>query len=375
MKDLSGLRGSCARLALAATATLAALSCSPDRSGPTGPGASPSLARQAAQQQGLATAIAAQERHNPQLLAMSGVAGTAVGFTADGHPAVLIFTQAAGVSGLPQSLDGVPVDVQVTGRFTALPALQAPVVPEAPPPGKSPGSSHGGHKVDPTTRFARPVPIGVSTGNAGECSAGTISARVRDASGNAFALSNNHVYALENSAPIGSDVLQPGLYNTNCAFDANNVLGTLAAFNTIDFSGGSNTIDAALAATTTANLGNATPVDGYGTPSSTTVSATIGQAVQKYGRSSSLTAGSITGVNATILVGYLSGTATFTDQIVVQSKKPFIKAGDSGSLLVTDDVNANPVGLLFAGNQNGSYAVANRIDLVLAYFGVSIDGK
>ena len=251
-----------------------------------------------------------------------------------------------------------------------MPAARAPVAPQAPPAGKGRSS-----KVDPTARFARPVPIGVSTGNAGECSAGTISARVHDGSGNVFALSNNHVYALENGAPIGSRVLQPGLYDTNCAFDANNVLGTLAAFNTIDFSGGSNTIDAALAATTTADLGNATPADGYGTPSSGTVSAVIGQAVQKYGRSSSLTVGAITGVNATILVGYLSGTATFTDQIVAQSHKPFIKAGDSGSLLVTDDANANPVGLLFAGNQNGSYAVANRIDLVLAHCGVAIDGK
>ena len=358
-------------LALGAMGALAAVSCSNDRTGPTGPGgASANFNQQAAQQQGLATAIAAQERHNPQLLATGGVEGTAVGRTADGHPEILIFTRVADLTGLPQTLDGVPVAVQVTGRFTALPAAQAPVGSEAPPVGRG----HGG-KVDPTTRFARPVPIGISTGNAGECSAGTISARVRDAGGNVFALSNNHVYALENDAPIGSDVVQPGLYDTSCAFDASNVLGTLAAFNTIDFSGGNNTIDAALAATTTADLGNATPANGYGAPSSTTVSAVLGQAVQKYGRSSSLTTGSITGVNATILVGYQSGTATFTDQIVVESHKPFIKAGDSGSLLVTNDANANPVGLLFAGSQSGTLAVANRIDLVLAHFGVQIDGK
>ncbi len=363
-------------LALLAIGALAALSCSQDRSGPTGPAASPSFASQAAQQQGLATAIAAQERHNPQLLATTGVEGTAVGLTADGRPTVLIFTRAAGVTGMPQSLDGVPVTVHVTGPFTALGAPQTPVAPKAPPPGKGPGNGHGqgGNKVDPTTRFARPVPIGVSTGNAGECSAGTISARVKKG-GDVFALSNNHVYALENTAPINSEVLQPGLYDTNCAYDANNVLGTLADFNTIDFSGGDNTIDAAIAATTTADLGNATPSNGYGVPSSATTAASIGLAVQKYGRSTSLTRGTVTGVNATILVGYTSGTATFVDQIVVQSNKPFIKAGDSGSLLVTNDGNANPVGLLFAGDQSGKYAVANQIGLVLAYFGVQIDGK
>lgn len=54
--------------------------------------------------------------------------------------------------------------------------------------------------------------------------------------------------------------------------------------------------------------------------------------------------------------------------------RPFIKAGDSGSLLVTDP-DRNPVGLLFAGNGSGQLAIANRIDLVLESFGVAIDGE
>ncbi len=80
------------------------------------------------------------------------------------------------------------------------------------------------------------------------------------------------------------------------------------------------------------------------------------------------------------IVGYSSGYARFVDQIVVGSRKAFIKAGDSGSLLVTDP-SANPVGLLYAGNTNGTTAIANRIDLVLtdlsALSGVSltIDGQ
>ena len=44
-----------------------------------------------------------------------------------------------------------------------------------------------------------------------------------------------------------------------------------------------NTVDAAIASTTTALVGNATSSDGYGTPKSTTVAAFINQKVQKQG--------------------------------------------------------------------------------------------
>ena len=56
----------------------------------------------------------------------------------------------------------------------------------------------------------------------------------------------------------------------------------------------------------------------------------------------------------------------------MESNQAFIQAGDSGSLLVTS--SRNPVGLLFAGNQDGRLAVANRIQDVLQAFGVSVDG-
>ncbi|MFH1597301.1 MAG: hypothetical protein ABIG94_13235 [Pseudomonadota bacterium] len=165
-------------------------------------------------------------------------------------------------------------------------------------------------------------------------------------------MSNNHVYALENEASIGSRVLQPGRYDTNCSLNPDNVIGALAAFETIEFTGANNTIDAAIALSTIADLGNATPANGYRTPKSATVAAFIYQAVQKYGRTTSLTKGTVTGINATIKVSYTAGIATFVNQIVVQSLKPFIKAGDSGSLLVTDP-ERKPVGLLFAGDSSG----------------------
>ncbi len=305
---------------------------------------------------GVPAAMAAQQRHNPHLLALSDVVGTATGVNEAGKPAIKVFTKRTVPPGLiPESLDGIPVAVEVTGEIFAMAKPSATV------------------KIDPTQRFTRPVPIGVSTGNEGECSAGTIGARVKKGS-NVYALSNNHVYALENEASIGSRVLQPGRYDTNCLNPYDHI-GTLFAFVPIDFSGTpSNVVDAAIALSSTDKLGNATPANGYGKPNSATVQPDIGLAVQKYGRTTSLTKGTVTGINGTIKVSYSAGIATFVNQIVVQSIKPFIKAGDSGSLLVTDP-GKKPVGLLFAGDSSGKYAIANPIDEVLGRFGVSIDGE
>lgn len=151
------------------------------------------------------------------------------------------------------------------------------------------------------------------------------------------------------------------------------MIGTLSKFEPIVFSTlASNTIDAAIALSSIANLGNATPSDGYGLPKSAPVAAIIHQAVQKYGRTTSLTKGAVTGINATFYIGYSSGTARFVNQIVVESRKPFIKPGDSGSVLVTDP-GRNPVGLLFAGNRTGKFALANPIGDVLSTFDVTID--
>ncbi len=312
----------------------------------------------AAQPSDLQRAILAQEQSTERLLDRDAVVGTAVSEGPSGEAEVVVFAKHS--ISVASSLDGVPVDVEVTGPIAAV---------------KAPG---GGSTTTTgtTSRFTRPVPIGISTGNAGECSAGTIGARVKDGSGHVYALSNNHVYALENKAPIGSEVLQPGLYDTGCAYSAANVFGTLSAFSPIAFStSASNVVDAAIAATTTASLGNSTPAGGYGTPSSATQAATVGMAVQKYGRTTSLTTGSVTAVNGIVNVGYGAGTARFVNQVIVQSSKPFLKAGDSGSLLVTRNTAANPVGLLFASGSGGKYAIANPIGPVLSQLGVTIDGK
>ena len=300
--------------------------------------------------------IEVQDKHTSKLMSLPDVVGTAVGLGPNGNPAIFVLTKVLGVAGIPKELDGVPVIVEVTGEISAL--------------GKPEGNTKPTN-INPKGRFARPVPIGVSTGNEGECSAGTIGCRVTNGT-IGYALSNNHVYAPSNTdADIGSQILQPGRYDTKCRLDTNNSIGTLDRYARIYFSE-NNTIDAAIASSDIDNLGNSTPSNGFGKPKSSTATATLSMPVQKYGRTTALTKGHVILIDATINVSYgTAGIATFINQIVVKGNKPFIKDGDSGSLLVTDPGN-NPVGLLFAGSSNG-YAFANPIDAVLAAFGVTVD--
>ena len=229
-------------------------------------------------------------------------------------------------------------------------------------------------------RWPRPVPIGVSTGHP-DITAGTIGARVKDASGNLYALSNNHVYANENNASIGDNVLQPGTYDNG--MDPEDAIGTLAAKKDIEFSMlASNKIDAAIASVSTNTLGNSTPANGYGIPRSSPATAVVKMSVQKYGRTTGLTSGRVYATNASVNVGYDTGTARFVNQIII-TPGTFSAGGDSGSLIVVkkagtaDDLK--PVGLLFAGSN--LYTIANPIQPVLDYFTsvvgstVTIDGN
>jgi hypothetical protein len=308
----------------------------------------------------LRAAIAAQRRHTDALLLTPGVIGTAVAPLEGGGAGMLILLERPGIPGLPQVLDGVPVKVQVTGRIMAL--------------------------SDPTQR-QRPASLGFSVGHP-NITAGTIGARVRDALGRVYILSNNHVLSNQNDATVGDPEYQPGPFDGGSAADQ---IATLSDFQLINFTGGNNTMDAAIALSSVTVLDNATPSDdGYGMPNATiygdadgdgmfdTRDGLLGLNVQKYGRTTRLTHGQITGVNATVTVCYevvafqCTKTARYVDQLII-SPGGFSGGGDSGSLIVTDDANLNPVALLFAGSS--TVTIGNRIDLVLNRFGVTIDGS
>ena len=315
---------------------------------------------------GLERAMAVQEEHTPRLMALSGVVGTATGLGSEGRSAVLVLTETPGAAGIPGSLDGIPVIVKVTGEIRAFPK----------PPWAGGGGGGDDETIDPTSRFDRPVPIGVSTGHP-DITAGTIGARVTDGT-HVYALSNNHVYANENLASPNDKVIQPGTYDGGVL--PGDEIGTLSDFVALVFDGSPNRVDAAIALSTTADLGNATPSDGYGTPKSTTATATINQSVVKYGRTTGQTKGKVYALNATVNVGYDSGTALFVDQIII-TPGGFSAGGDSGSLIVIHDkkgkregpAHRQPVGLLFAGSS--TVTIANPIDEVLDRFNVTIDGE
>lgn len=201
-----------------------------------------------------------------------------------------------------------------------------------------------------------------------DITAGTIGCRVTDGT-NVYALSNNHVYANENSASPGDWVLQPGPYDGGTDGDE---IGALFAFIPIRFgSSTNNVVDAAIALSNTDLLGTATPADGYGRPSIAIAAPMINMKVKKYGRTTGLTKGKVSAVNAIVNVGYDTGTARFVNQIIV-TPGTFSAGGDSGSLIVTERGN-NPVGLLFAGSSTAT--IANPIGEVLTAFGVSIDSS
>src|SRR3989475_3467141 len=304
--------------------------------------------------------LAVHKRHSAALLRLPGVVGTAVGLLPNGKPGLKVLLASPEVRGLPSALEGIPVITQVPGMIVAF--------------------------SDPTKRQRR-APLGFSVGHPA-ITAGSIGARVVDGSGNVYVLSNNHVLANSNDATIGDAALQPGPYDGGTA--PADQIGTLAAFNTIAVSGGANTIDAAIARSSTTNRDSATPADeGYGAPNAAIFgdangdgvfddeTALLGLNVQKYGRTTKLTHGQITGINATVTVcyevffGFCIKSARFVDQLVIEPGT-FSGGGDSGSLIVTDDGSKNPVALLFAGSS--AQTIANRIDLVLNRCAVHVDG-
>ncbi len=301
---------------------------------PTAPGSTAPLSLSRAAD--LDRVVATQNRHTPELLAISGVIGTGAGVGRDGHAAILVLTQRP-VTGLPARLDGIAVEQRVVGEVHAY---------------AKPGGGGG------------TLQCGTSTGNDKECSAGTIGCVVVKG-GVQYFLSNNHVFARENAASIGERIDAPGRYDGKPRCAQTPQCATLSDYQPISFTS-NNTIDCAIAQPVAGRAYTCAEAGGY-TPSSTVVSAAVGLAVKKTGRTSGLTHDTIQAVNVTIQVQYSAGIATFVNQIMTSGS--FIRSGDSGSLMVTETGN-NPVGLCFAGGSGGSFE--NPIGPVLQKFSATV---
>ncbi|MDX1393107.1 MAG: hypothetical protein R3195_01905 [Gemmatimonadota bacterium] len=329
-----------------------------------GPGVSPTPGFEPGRpvDQSIEGAIRVQSMVEDALFEIDQVLGLGVGWTADGRTALRVFVEPGAVSMVPSRLGGLPVVVSEAGPFYA-------GVPEAV------SAEADDNELLPTSRFDRPVPVGISTGHLNS-TAGTIGAVVTDGL-ETYALSNWHVFVPAGQARVGDPLLQPGPYDGGA--NPADVIGTLAAFEPVKLSMfANNRIDAAIARTD--QVSPFTPSNGYGTARSETMKARPGLRVQKYGRTTGHTFGQVESINTSINVTYGSAgsqVARFTGQVIICCS--FSAGGDSGSLIVAHDVddegdegpnNRKPVALLFAGDRTRT--IANPIDLVLDRFGVTI---
>jgi hypothetical protein len=300
--------------------------------------------------------MAVQNKYTKELMSNSNIVGVGTGLNSEGKPAIIVFSKyeltdkskrAQLLGNVPNTLEGKPVEIIYTGEIKPL-AL--------------------------TSRY-RPFYIGVSVGNNLECAAGTIGCIVKK-NNVKYLLSNNHVFAREakqgDASRVGEFIVQPGRYDNKpiCTNHYNaDQIAVVSAYSEFNFTG-DNTIDAAIAQITySGTYYSSTMSKFYGYPNSTVASAVLNMKIRKVGRTTELTTGTVKTINTTINVGYDGGTARFVGQITTSNK--FCKAGDSGSLVITNDSNKFPIGLLFAGNSAGM-SVLNPIQNVLDAFGVEI---
>jgi hypothetical protein len=235
----------------------------------------------------------------------------------------------------------------------------------------------------------RPIELGTSGGNIKSiiktkhtrgCFSGTLGSMVEDADENEYILSNNHVLADTNKAKPGQLILQPGLIDVACLRAKSNAVATFSSSVKIRFGGPSNQVDTALAAVVPGQVSPYIMFVG-GIADTVVGDPALGMPVQKMGRTSCLTTGTVAALNANVTVNYSDVVkhprlANFINQILVTGSvltPIFGAAGDSGSLIVSQDDCPQAVALLFAGNGNG-LTIANPITSVLSATNTSMVG-
>jgi hypothetical protein len=200
-------------------------------------------------------------------------------------------------------------------------------------------------------RRRRPVRIGLSVGHY-DITAGTLGCFVRRRSDGAIAiLSNNHVLADENKGKPGDAILQPGKYDGGTK--SKSTIGELAEFVRLSTSR-ANLVDCAIGVLRPTIRHLATRITGLGTLAGLGPMPETNARVAKLGRTTGLTHGRVTAFELdNVVVGYDLGNLRFDGQIEIEGAgaDPFSDGGDSGSLIVDDELRG--VALLFAGGDQG----------------------
>ncbi len=300
-----------------------------------------------------------QEKHESELLARDGVVGVAISNKVKaGKPgkarSLTVYVESkkktvAAAARIPAKIDGVVTDVVEVGEIKAL-AFTARLRPAVP------GFSIGHTNITAGTFGYLVQDIRRCCCESETCCCGS----KQECKGNYLILSNNHILAAENSGKPGDLILQPGPLDGG-VYPSDSV-ATLERFEPIVFGrSGYNLVDAAVARPTHSRNVTASII-GQIMPRGVDQAFT-GSQVIKAGRTTEVTSGRVTAVNATIAVGYSSGSAVFRHQIITT---PMGAPGDSGSLLMDADLNA--IGLLFAGSS--ALTIFNHIADVEVALGV-----
>lgn len=230
----------------------------------------------------------------------------------------------------------------------------------------------------------RPLFIGASIGHH-LVTAGSLGCFVKGkgSSGQLFVLSNNHVLANENAASPGDAILQPGTYDGGR--DPKDDVAMLARWVKLERRS-PNRVDCALASLDASVTPELDRLRGIGKSGKDGVLSAMcaddvldeGLRVRKVGRTTGATAGRVTAFEVdNVVVNFGVGNLRFDGQIEIEStgRAPFSDGGDSGSLIVTDDLCA--LALLFAGSETGGsnghgLTYANPLALVLKQLKVTL---
>ena len=296
----------------------------------------------------------------------SGISVAAVGYSDDeANPALFVYAtrvSKAVIRSFPTEIGGYPATIANFGSVNVKPesALRASTRPKC------------------YTLGAR-ITCGSSVAPSGAGHAGTFGAICRSPNG-LFGLSNNHVFAECNHAPIDHPILSPSANDTGADLPYPRALFKHTRFAPLHsgdpFQMAPTKIDAAIAEVLDESSVSSNQGTYYDTP--THVNTPIaGLKVKKVGRTTGLTSGVIESRAAKVLpIPYKSAkfkaTVYFDDVWFVNGDdgQPFAAPGDSGSLVVSESGD-EAVGLLFAVTSIG-LAVIIPIEAVLQYFGLEL---
>lgn len=293
-----------------------------------------------------------KESATPTIMNIPGVTGIGIGKSSPEK--IRVYTKSDcpnTINRIPEEINGIPVEIFVTGKLVALPLLPM-------------------QESFVLSDKYRPAPGGVSIGHR-NVTAGTLGMKVYDAvTEEPLILSNNHVLAAASSvqnvrAQIGDPILQPGVYDSGVyPQDEIAKIKRFIPINELHI----NQVDCAVAKPNT-NLDITDEILDIGIVDKFAV-AGLNDIVTKTGRTTGNTTGTVVDVNATVGVNYGDFSATFENQIII-STQGFSAAGDSGSVIVNS--NNHAVGLLFAGSITGTITIANKIDVVASMLGLKSD--